>query len=119
MNEIVRAETAAAASAEEPLGDLPHWNLADLYAGMDDPKLRDDLRRAETDAGLFEDRYKGKIVTIAGRESGGAELAAAVAAVEALEELLGRIASYASLVHAENTIDPARSKFYGDVAEKI
>jgi oligoendopeptidase F len=50
---------------------------------------------------------------------GGVELAPAVAAFERLEELLGRIVSYAGLVHAENTSDPARSKFYGDVAEKI
>jgi oligoendopeptidase F len=119
MTEIARAKSATASSIAEPLGDLPRWNLADLYGGMDDPRLRDDLRLAETEAAAFEEKYKGKIVAIAGTAKGGAQLAAAVVACEKLEELLGRIASYAGLVHAEDTSDPARSKFYGDVAEKI
>ena len=40
-------------------------------------------------------------------------------AFEALEELLGRIMSYAGLLHAGDTTDPERAKFYGDVQEKI
>ena len=32
---------------------------------------------------------------------------------------MGRLASYAGLVHAGNTVDPARAKFYGDVQERI
>ena len=50
---------------------------------------------------------------------GGKRLAEAVRAFEALEELLGRIMSYAGLLHAGDTSDPMRSKFYGDVQEKI
>ena len=38
---------------------------------------------------------------------------------EALEDLLGRLISYAGLIHAGNTADPARAKFYGDVQERI
>ena len=38
---------------------------------------------------------------------------------EALDDLLGRIGSFAGLVHAGNTVDPARAKFYGDVQERI
>ncbi len=38
---------------------------------------------------------------------------------EALDDLLGRLGSFAGLVHAGNTIDPARAKFYGDVQERI
>ena len=106
MIEIARAKSAlATAAAKPPLGDLPTWNLSDLYRGMDDPKLREDLRRAETDAAAFEEKYKGKIVAIAGTSGGGSELAEAVAAFERLEELLGRIVSYAGLVHAEDTSD--------------
>src|SRR5262245_50150311 len=120
MIEIARAKSAVAtATAKSPLGDLPSWNLSDLYRGMDDPQLRDDLRRAETDAVAFEEKYKGKIVAIADTDRAGTALATAVEEYERLEELLGRIVSYAGLVHAEDTTDPARSKFYGDVAEKI
>jgi oligoendopeptidase F len=120
MTRIARARSSAAAVLHEPaLGDLPSWNLADLYAGMDDKKLKADLKKSEADAAAFEEKYKGKIVAIAAKAKGGAELAEAVVAFEKLEELLGRIVSYAGLVHAEDTSDPARSKFYGDVAEKI
>ena len=38
---------------------------------------------------------------------------------EALEELIGRIVSYAALVYAGNTTDPQRAKLYGDIQEKM
>src|SRR5436853_7393992 len=111
MIDVPRAKSAVAtAAAKSPLGDLPTWNLSDLYRGMDDQHLRDDLRRAETDAAAFEEKYKGKIVAIADKPSAGSELTEAVEAFERLEDLLGRIVSYAGLVHAEDTSDPARSK---------
>ena len=40
----------------------------------------------------------------------------AVRRYEAIEDLLGRIMSYAGLVYSGDTTDPARAKFYGDVA---
>jgi glycine/D-amino acid oxidase-like deaminating enzyme len=42
-----------------------------------------------------------------------------VAQYEALEDVLGRIISYAGLVYAGDTTDPRRAKFYGDAQEKI
>ena len=36
-----------------------------------------------------------------------------------LNDLLGRIVSYASLLYAADTSDPKRQKFYGDMQEKI
>ncbi len=122
MPKAARAKSSAATAAvlnEPDLGELPSWNLGDLYAGMDDRKLKADLKKAEADAVAFEEKYKGKIVAIAEKAKGGAELAEAIVVFEEMEELLGRIVSYAGLVHAENTGDPVRSKFYGDIAEKI
>ena len=115
------AESAAAAEpfAEGALGDLPEWNLDDLYRGMDDPELKRDLSRAMTLSVDFEHRFKGKLIDMAAGAGGGERLAEAVVAFEELEELLGRIISYAGLLHAGDTSDPARSKFYGDVQERI
>ncbi|HMN85978.1 MAG TPA: oligoendopeptidase F, partial [Bauldia sp.] len=101
------------------LGDLPEWNLDDLYAGMDSEALKRDLARAEADSVAFEERCKGQLAEIAAAADGGARLAAILKDFEALEELLGRIASYAGLLHAGDTTDPVRSKFYGDVQEKL
>ena len=46
-------------------------------------------------------------------------LANALREYEALDELIGRIVSYAALVYAGNTTDPQRAKLYGDIQEKM
>jgi oligoendopeptidase F len=97
------------------LGALPEWNLADLYPAMDSPVLVADLARAQTDSVAFEAAYKGKLESLA-RDGG---LVAAIRAYEALDELLGRIISYAGLVYSGDTTDPVGAKFYGDVQQKI
>ena len=114
--EIARSQTLAAEPAED-LGTLPEWNLEDLYAGMDDPKLKRDLTLSASESAAFEEKFKGKLDALAA--SGGAALAQAVVAFEKLDELIGRIISFAGLLHAGDTSDPARAKFYGDVQEKI
>ncbi len=114
--EIARSATMAAEAAMD-LGPLPEWNLEDLYAGMDDPRLKRDLALSETESVAFEEKYKGRLDGLAA--AGGAALAPAVVAFETLDELIGRIISYAGLLHAGDTSDPARAKFYGDVQEKI
>jgi oligoendopeptidase F len=98
---------------------LPEWNLADLYAGLDDPAVKRDLDRADADSIAFEEAYKGKLAEMAEAADAGPELAAAVKRYEALDDLLGRLGSYAGLVHAGDTVDPARAKFYADVQERL
>src|SRR5262245_5629774 len=107
------ARTARPASS---LGDLPEWNLADLYAGIDDPRVKKDLDRADADSRSFADTYKGKLAELAERPQAMAE---AVKRYEQLDDLLGRLISFAALVHAGNTVDPAFGKFYADVQERI
>ncbi|MDR4307872.1 M3 family oligoendopeptidase [Chelatococcus sambhunathii] len=97
------------------LGALPEWNLADLYASTEAPELARDLARCLNDARAFEASYKGKLLALA--EAGG--LAQAVIDYEAIDDLTGRVASYAGLVYSEDTSDPKRSKFYGDMQEKL
>jgi oligoendopeptidase F len=98
---------------------LPEWNLADLYAGLDDPAVKRDLDRADADSIAFEEAYKGKLAEMAEAADAGPELAAAVKRYEALDDLLGRLGSYAGLVHAGDTVDPVRAKFYADVQERL
>ena len=43
-------EPAAKEEQQEQLGDLPEWQLADLYEGMDSPRLQADLEGAESDS---------------------------------------------------------------------
>jgi oligoendopeptidase F len=108
-----------AAKARAAAAALPEWNLADLYSGLDDPRITADLDRAEAESLSFEETYKGKLAAIAEGTEAGPALAEAVKRYEALDDLIGRAISYAGLVHAGNTVDPARSKFYGDVQDRV
>ena len=112
------AETARQAGVAEQLGDLPEWQLADLYSGIDAPELAADLNRATRECETFEDKWKGTLETAAGL-SGEKGLGAALQQYERLEELLGRIVSFAGLTYFTDTSDPKRVKFYGDIQSKI
>src|SRR5579871_3614733 len=114
-----RAGKAPLPAAKSALGRLPEWNLDDLYSGLDDPAIKRDLDRADTECLAFEEAYKGRLAQMAAAADGGAQLAAAVRRYEEIDDLMGRVGSYAGLVHAGNTVDPARTKFYGDVQERM
>ena len=85
---------------------------------MESAAFASDLVKAQTECKSFSAAYKGKLETLAKKVS-GAGLLEALQRYEALEELLGRIMSYAGLIYAGDTTDPARMKFYGDTQEKI
>ncbi len=101
------------------LGNMPEWDLDDLYPGLKSDALNADLDRAEKDANAFQKQYHGKLAGLADNGNGGTALAEAVKIFEGLQDLLGRISSFASLLYAANTSDPVRAKFYGDIQEKI
>jgi oligoendopeptidase F len=101
------------------LGDLPEWNLGDLYAGVDDPKVKRDLDRTDEYSKAFEDDFKGKLAALLDQPDGPIALTQAIVRYEQLDDLLGRLASFAGLMHAGDTVDPARTKFYGDVQDRL
>ena len=111
------AKVAKSSTPAAKLGALPEWNLADLYPAIDSIELKRDLEKSDADCVAFEKDFKGKLAELAAKEP--VALAGAVKRYEMLEDLLGRIMSYASLVYACDTVDPVRSKFYGDVQERI
>jgi oligoendopeptidase F len=113
-----KPKTAPKQKPVAKLGDLPEWNLKDLYPAMDSRAFADDLAKAASECRSFNVAYKGKLEGLANKAS-SAGLLEAIRRYEALEELLGRIMSYAGLVYAEDTTDPERTKFYGDSQEKV
>jgi oligoendopeptidase F len=113
------AKKPAAVKPRPNGGALPEWNLADLYVGLDDPRIARDLDRADAESQAFEAAYKGKLAALAEATAAGQKLAEAVRGYEELDDLIGRLISYAGLVHAGNTVDPARAKFYGDVQDRV
>ena len=80
------------AQAAPNLGQLPEWNLADLYAAPDAPEFAADMKKGEALSRAFAEKYRGKLAGLS-----GAELAQALKDYEAISDVLGRTGSYAQL----------------------
>jgi oligoendopeptidase F len=105
---------AKAISDPRDLGTLPEWDLGDLYPGRDSAELKRDLDQSEAAAGDFRRRYEGKLASLS-----GAELGAAIALYERLQETLGRVMSYAYLVYAGDMADPGNGQFFQNMQERV
>ena len=101
-----------------PMPDLHndvHWNLSDLYSGMDDPRIDQALEAAQARAEQFQADYKGRI------NSPGLTpdiLGAALREYEALQQDSSKPAYFASLLFTTDTSDPARGAFLQKVRER-
>ncbi|WP_297295486.1 M3 family oligoendopeptidase [uncultured Methylovirgula sp.] len=118
----VFSNVAAAPTAKTVLGPLPEWSLTDLYPAIDSPLLVADFARAEREAKAFAADYRGNLAALAAQDLADPQshdLDEAVRRYEALDDLTGKIGSYASLVYSGDTTDPVRVKFYGDTQERL
>ena len=97
---------APQSSASAELGNLPEWDLTDLYPAVDAPEVAADLKEILDRSTTFEASYKGRLAELAEEQCPGP--GHAVRAYEDLEDLMGRLISFAGLVYAENTIGPNR-----------
>jgi oligoendopeptidase F len=115
----VKKPPAAKTRVAVKAGKLPEWNLTDLYAGIGAPEVARDLDRMDAECVAFAADYKGKLAEATAKPDGGTWLVGAVRRYEAIDDLAGRLGSYAGLIHAGDSVDPAISKFYGDVSERL
>src|SRR5260221_13692665 len=102
-----KIKTATDSAAKSKTGRLPEWNLSALYSGIDAPEVTRDLQKMDAECVAFETDYKGKLAERVARKDGGLWLAGAVKRYEAIDDLAGRLGSYAGLVHAGDSVDPA------------
>ena len=105
---------ANAKGAKPSFGDLPEWNLDDLYPGEDAPELKRDLDWLEQACASFAADYEGKLGTL-----DAADLLECVLRNEKINNIAGRIMSYAGLRYYQLTTDSGRAKFMSDVQEKV
>ena len=119
MAKISRKPAAKSKAGAAGLGALPEWDLSALYSGLDDPAIKRDLDRTDADCLAFEEAYKGKLAALAAAPQGGSALGEAVRRYEAISDRMGRLGSYAVLIHEGDTVDPAGTKFYGDMQERM
>src|SRR6202790_5145302 len=106
---------ARKAAAKSRPAKLPEWNLADLYSGIDAPEVTRDHASMDAECVAFETDYKGKLAEQTPAEGGGKWLAEAVRRYEAIDDLAGRLGSYAGLIHAGDSVAPAITKFYSEI----
>jgi oligoendopeptidase F len=115
MADLVRAPAAPHQKGHNEFGALPEWDLTDLYPAPDSPELKRDLQWSKDEAKAFEADYKGKLRELAAAGT----LYEAVERSEKLGDVTGRLGSYAYLRYAQNTQDPERIKFLGDLNQQI
>ena len=97
-----------------PAETLPEWDLSDLYPGPDSPAVEADLKAADAAAQAFNAAHAGKL---AGHS--GTELAAALTEYQRIEEIAGRLLSYAQLTFSGDGTDPKRGQFYQSITERV
>ncbi|MBY0407665.1 MAG: hypothetical protein K2Q01_08225, partial [Rickettsiales bacterium] len=93
---------------------LPEWDLEDFYASLDDSAIAADFKKMEKLCAAFSKAYEGKLSTL-----DGAGLAKSIREYEAIQELFGKIGSYAQLAFAKNMADPLIAQFYQNTQEKL
>ena len=96
------------------LGPLPEWDLVDLYPGRDDPRILEDLGACEERARSFRGAFEGKVADMT-----GSDLGKAVAAYEEMDEILGRVMSFAHLLYAADMSDPEIGRFFQSMQERV
>ncbi|MGC9419928.1 MAG: M3 family oligoendopeptidase, partial [Rhodovulum sp.] len=104
----------ANATAQGGLGDLPEWDLSDLYAAPDAPEIERDMAWLETECASFAGDYEGQLEAL-----DAAGFLTCVHRYEAINRVSGRIMSYAGLRYYQNTVDAARAKFLSDCQDRI
>ncbi|PDT00820.1 oligoendopeptidase F [Rhizobium chutanense] len=109
---------APAGAADPALGDLPVWRLQDLYPSATSTAFVADMEKAGKAAIAFEEKWKGNLADAA-TKTGAEGIGAALKEYEALDDIIGRLGSFAGLTYFSDTTNPANGKLYGDVQAKI
>ncbi|MBA1344693.1 M3 family oligoendopeptidase [Rhizobium indicum] len=115
---LLLSAAAPAGAADAALGDLPVWKLQDLYPSATSTAFVADMEKAGKAAIAFEEKWKGTL-TEAAAKTGAEGIGAALKEYEALDDIIGRLGSFAGLTYFSDTTNPANGKLYGDVQAKI
>lgn len=110
--EIFRDNRDAAAS--DNMGDLPEWDLDDLYPSTHGPEITKDLKWLDGEGPAFGADYQGKLGDL-----DAAGMLECVLRYERIQQVAGRVMSYAGLLYYQNTTDADRGKFMADMQAQI
>ena len=103
-----------ASTGSKGLGNLPEWDLSDLYSSQDAPELARDLKWLDGECAAFAKDYEGKLAQLDAQA-----MLDCVLRNERINAIAGRIMSFAGLRYYQLTIDDDRIKFMSDMQENI
>ena len=105
---------AHASGGGSGFGNLPEWDLRDLYPAPDAPEFARDMAWLEKACADFAAAYEGRLATL-----DAAAMLRAVQEYEQIDVTAGRIMSYAGLRYYQNTMDSERAKFMADAQDRV
>jgi oligoendopeptidase F len=105
---------ANAAGGAENLGDLPEWDLSDLYPATDAPEIARDKDWLAGECAAFAADYQGKLADLSADQ-----MLEAVQRYEKIDLIAGRLMSFAGLRYYQHTTDPERAQFMSNMQEAI
>ncbi len=95
-------------------GDLPDWDLTDLYPSPDAPEYAADMAELDRACTVFAATHEGRLGSL-----DAANLLACVEEYQRIDVIAGRLMSYAGLRYYQNTIDPERAQFMGNAQDRV
>ncbi|WP_309666357.1 M3 family metallopeptidase, partial [Tabrizicola sp.] len=95
-------------------GDLPDWDLTDLYPAPESAEFSRDMAWLQTACADFAAAYEGKLASL-----DATAMLDCIAANEKIDIAAGRLMSYAGLRYYQNTMDSDRAKFMADAQDKV
>lgn len=101
-------------SGGKDLGDLPSWDLTDLYTAADAPEVARDLDWLDDACAGFATEYEGKLAAL---DAPG--MLHCLRRYEEIDITAGRLMSFAGLRYYQNTTDSERAKFMADVQDRV
>ena len=101
-------------SGSGEFGDLPEWDLTDLYNSPAAPEFIADMEFVETACANFAEDFQGKLVDLDGRG-----MLDCIRRYEKINGTAGRIMSFVGLRHYQNTTDADIAKVMADAQDKI
>jgi len=88
------------------------WDLTELFASPTDPEIEATLAAGLEEAKAFEADYKGKLAALS-----PGDFAAMMEHLEQVQDRLSKPAIYASLLHTQDTANPAYGRLVARVDE--
>jgi oligoendopeptidase F len=93
---------------------LPAWNLSDLYANKNDPKLTKDLNFLNIETKLFNEKYINEVKNLNAQQ-----LLEAIKNYEKISDIEIKIATYAYLYFVTDMLNHDKAGFYQNISEKL